>query len=89
MIGKKRDLIYQKLTPPDVYLEDGQTRLDNNTSIAAEDRVILKAEGQKTGKWVYYLSDSSRSDFDGVKWEDWEGAISITNKFYLYVRKMP
>ena len=89
VIGKKRDLIYQKLTPPDVYLEDGQTRLDNNTSIAAEDRVILKAEGQKTGKWVYYLSDSSRSDFDGVKWEDWEGAISLNNKFYLYVRTMP
>lgn len=49
VIGEKQDLIYQKLTPPDVYLEDGQTRLDNNTSIAAEDRVILKAEGQKTG----------------------------------------
>ena len=89
VIGEKQDLIYQKLTPPDVYLEDGQTRLDNNTSIAAEDRVILKAEGQKTGKWVYYLSDSSRSDFNGVKWEDWEGAISLNNKFYLYVRTMP
>lgn len=89
VIGEKQDLIYQKLTPPDVYLEDGQTRLDNNTSIAAEDRVILKAEGQKTGKWVYYLSDSSRSDFNGVKWEDWKGAISLNNKFYLYVRTMP
>lgn len=87
-MGEKQELIYQKLTPPDAYFEDGVTTPEN-TAIAAEDRIILKDENQGVREWEYYLSNSAYSDLDDAKWKKWEnkdGAFSPDNKFYLYVR---
>ena len=86
--GNSKVLTYQKLLPPEVFLEDGVTKPEN-ASIAAEDRITLKAPDQNGGKWKYYLDDRSVMSFSDAGWDDCTDEISPQNKYYLYVRTIP
>lgn len=84
VIGEVQEITYQKLLPPTIYLEDGSEL--KNDPISSEDKIVLKADGQNSGKWQYHLDDKSISEISEESWEDWTGAFSPENHQYLYVR---